>query len=89
MKPAYAQAAAAAARLVGSRHSLTHTAAEACGCFVPDATQGVISSLQYNHSPGYHFNVCKRRPLMAILAGAAAMLREALPIKCLVRVEMK
>lgn len=45
--------------------------------------QDVISSLQYNHMPGYYFNVSKARPLPSILATAAAILRDPLPIKCI------
>ncbi|KAF6258294.1 Vasohibin-domain-containing protein [Scenedesmus sp. NREL 46B-D3] len=47
------------------------------------AVQAVISSLQYNYAHGYFYNVSKARPLSAILATAAAILRDPLPIKCI------
>lgn len=49
----------------------------------PRTPQGVISSLQYNHSPGYHHNVAKGRPFSRIMDTARDTLRAALPIKCL------
>jgi hypothetical protein len=39
--------------------------------------------LQYNHAHGYYYDVSKARPLSAILATAAAILRDPLPIKCI------
>jgi hypothetical protein len=43
--------------------------------------QRVISSLEYNHAPGYLYNVSKDRPLAAIMWTAREVLKEALPIK--------
>jgi hypothetical protein len=45
--------------------------------------QDVISSLQYNHQNCYLHDVNKQRPLAAILATAASILKEPLPIKCI------
>ena len=39
--------------------------------------------MQYNHTSAYYYNVSKKRPLPAILATAASILREPLPIKCI------
>eukprot|EP00878_Enallax_costatus_P031159 GHUV01034048.1.p1 GENE.GHUV01034048.1~~GHUV01034048.1.p1 ORF type:complete len:121 (-),score=31.63 GHUV01034048.1:484-846(-) len=39
--------------------------------------------MQYNHTSAYYYNVSKQRPLPAILATAASILREPLPIKCI------
>lgn len=47
------------------------------------AVQACISSFQYNHSSGYNYNVAKKRPLQAILATAAGILANPLPIKCI------
>lgn len=49
----------------------------------PSAVQVLISSLQYNHSSTYFYNVSKQRPLPAILSTAAGILRDPLPIKCI------
>jgi hypothetical protein len=49
----------------------------------PLLPQGIISSLQYNHAHGYYYDVSKARPLSAILATAAAILLDPLPIKCI------
>ncbi|GLI59171.1 hypothetical protein VaNZ11_000991 [Volvox africanus] len=45
--------------------------------------QQVINSLQYNHTPGYYYNVSKSRPFSRIMDTAREALRVALPIKCL------
>jgi hypothetical protein len=45
--------------------------------------QQVINSLQYNHTPGYYYNVSKSRPFSRIMDTAREALRMALPIKCL------
>ncbi|GLC54623.1 hypothetical protein PLESTB_000888400 [Pleodorina starrii] len=47
------------------------------------AVQHVINSLQYNHTPGYYYNVSKSRPFSRIMETAREALRAALPIKCL------
>ncbi|KXZ49816.1 hypothetical protein GPECTOR_19g267 [Gonium pectorale] len=47
------------------------------------AVQQVINSLQYNHTPGYYYNVSKARPFSRIMETARETLRSALPIKCL------
>ncbi|GIL84617.1 hypothetical protein Vretifemale_13299, partial [Volvox reticuliferus] len=47
------------------------------------AVQHVINSLQYNHTPGYYYNVSKSRPFSRIMDTARETLRVALPIKCL------
>ncbi|WIA10257.1 hypothetical protein OEZ85_010457 [Tetradesmus obliquus] len=47
------------------------------------AVQELISSLQYNHAHGYYYDVSKARPLSAILATAAGILSDPLPIKCI------
>lgn len=45
--------------------------------------QGVISGLEYNHTTGVqHFSVDKSRPLGRLMDTARAILRDALPIKC-------
>jgi len=47
------------------------------------AVQRVISSIEYNHKPGYFYNVTKDRPFCRIMDTAREVLREALPIKCI------
>ncbi len=47
--------------------------------------QRVISSLHYNHAPGYMYNVSKDRPHCAIMNTAREVLRDALPIKVTMR----
>lgn len=56
---------------------------QARALLLPLLLQAVISSLQYNYAHGYFYNVSKARPLSAILATAAAILRDPLPIKCI------
>lgn len=46
------------------------------------AVQDLISSLQYNYSPGYNYDSSKARPLAAVLATAQHILQQPLPIKC-------
>lgn len=54
------------------------------GCpLLPRLLQELISSLQYNHAHGYYYDVSKARPLSAILATAAGILSDPLPIKCI------
>ena len=43
----------------------------------------MIGSIQYNHSPGYMYNVSKDRPFGRLMDTAREVLREALPIKCI------
>jgi tubulinyl-Tyr carboxypeptidase len=45
--------------------------------------QEFISSFQYNHSPGYHFNSSKHRPFSSIMNTARDIMRAPLPIKCI------
>ena len=47
------------------------------------AVQKVMNSIQYNHQPGYMYNVSKDRPFSRIMDTAREVLREALPIKCI------
>lgn len=45
--------------------------------------QSFISSFEYNQCTGYNYNVLKQRPLQGILATAAGILAQPLPIKCI------
>ncbi|GAX80038.1 hypothetical protein CEUSTIGMA_g7477.t1 [Chlamydomonas eustigma] len=47
------------------------------------SVQKVIASIEYNHSPGYFYNVSKDRPFSRIMDTAREVLREAMPIKCI------
>jgi len=47
------------------------------------SVQKVISSVEYNHSPGYFYNVSKDRPWSRVMDTAREVVREALPIKCI------
>lgn len=53
------------------------------GAAAASHTQRVIVSLQYNHIPGYLYNVSKSRPFSRIMDTARDTLKEALPIKCI------
>jgi hypothetical protein len=48
-----------------------------------EAVQSFISSFQYNACTGCNYNCAKQRPLHAILATAAGILTQSLPIKCI------
>ena len=47
------------------------------------AYQDFIASLRYNHVPGYHYNVRKRRPFHQLMATARDVMAKGLPIKCI------
>eukprot|EP00775_Hariotina_reticulata_P011002 gene11002-11156_t len=66
--------------------ALNSAALTAGSCIKPMAERlqtDLISSLQYNHQNCYLYNVNKQRPLAAILATAASILKDPLPIKCI------